>query len=184
MHQQRELALIERARTGDAAAFETLVAPYDRRILSLAYDLVGNAEDARDVYQEALLAVYRALPVFRLESSFATWMQRIAVNQALKFRRRRQRQVPPEMAAEAAEERSGERTPEQVVLNQELRGQLEQSLAGLSSQERLAFALCHLQGVKLMEAARVMDCSVGAVKSYLFRARDKVKRRLADYLDR
>jgi len=183
VHLQGEQALIERARSGDAAAFEVLVAPYDRRILSLTYDLLGNAEDARDVYQEALLAVYRALPGFRRESSFATWMQRIAINQALKFRRRRQRQAPTETAAEAMTERASGPTPEQTVLRGELQEQLEQALATLSPQERLAFALCHLQGVKLREAASVMDCSLGSVKSYLFRARDKVRSRLGKYLD-
>ena len=179
-----ERALIERSRTGDAAAFEALVAPYDRRLLGLAYDLVGNAEDARDVYQEALLAVYRALPGFRMESSFSTWMHRIAINQALKFRRRWRRPEAGETAQEEiAEQRAGGSTPEEVVLDRELRAQLESGLEQLSPQERLAFALCHLQGTRLKDAAVMMDCSVGSVKSYLFRAREKMRGVLGAYLD-
>lgn len=86
-----ERELILRARQGDAPAFALLVRRYDRRILALALDMVGDVDDAQDVFQEALLAAYRGLSQFRMESDFSTWLYRIAVNKALKFRHRRQR---------------------------------------------------------------------------------------------
>jgi len=176
---QRTLLLS--AREGDHRAFAALVAGCDRRILSLAYDMTGNTEDAQDVYQEALLAAYRALPRFRMDSQFSTWLYRIALNQALRFRSRRGRQPPPE---EWWPEQADHPTPEDLTLRGEFHRRLHQALGGLSAQERLAFVLCHHQGFKIEEAAELMACSVGSVKSYLFRGREKLRRQLGEFLEK
>ena len=119
--EERELVL--RAQQGDQWAFEQLVGRYDRRVLSLAYDMVGHPEDAQDIYQEALVAAYKNLPRFRLESDFFTWMYRIAVNKALKFRRRYRKRM--ERAAEELQEgRMDATTPEGALLEAEFREQL------------------------------------------------------------
>lgn len=179
-----ERTWILKAQNGDPRAFEALVRRYDRRVLSLAFDMVGNAEDAQDVFQETFLAAYRALPGFRLESDFFTYLYRIAVNKALNFRRSRARRIsasadnPASLRAE-----NGVSTPEEVVLRAELRGQIEGALKGLSSRERMAFVLCHHQGFKIRQAALFMSCSEGAVKSYLFRAREKMKSVLCKYVE-
>lgn len=173
-------ALILRARKGDQWAFEQLVTRYDRRILSMACDMVGDLDDARDIYQEALIAAYRGLPGFRLESDFSTWLYRIAVNQALKFRRRRSRgvqEVVPEMAP------AGATSAEERMLDRELQAQVDLALETLSRQERMAFVLCHHQGLRIAVAADLMECSTGAVKSYLFRGREKLKKTLQPYMD-
>jgi len=178
-----ERELILRSRQGDGRAFERLVSQYDRRILGLAMDMVGNIEDAQDVFQEALLAAYRGLPRFRMESDFSTWLHRIAVNRAIEFRsqRRRRKELP---AGAAPEEMAGPGdSPDREVLSAELRSQLNLAMAQLSGQERAAFTLCHRQGLRIDHAAEIMDCSSGAVKSYLFRAREKVKRALQHYLE-
>jgi RNA polymerase sigma-70 factor (ECF subfamily) len=91
---QRTLLLS--AREGDHRAFAALVAGCDRRALSLAFDVPGNAEDAQEAYQEALIAAYRALPRFRMDGQFSTWLYRITLRHALRFRSRRQRRPPPE----------------------------------------------------------------------------------------
>ena len=173
--------LILRAQQGDQWAFEKLISHYDRRVLNMARDMVGNAEDAQDIYQEALMAAYRGLPKFRMESDFSTWLYRIAVNKALKFRRRRGAVV--DLEALPADFQRDDATPEKHTLEREFHRQLQQALEALSKKERMAFALCHQQGLKIAEAAALMDCSTGAVKSYLFRGREKVKRSLGKYLD-
>ena len=85
---EAERDLIRRAQGGDGWAFEQLVCPYDRPVLAMARDMVGDLADAQDVYQEALLAAYRGLRKFRMDSSFSTWLYRITVNHALRFRHR------------------------------------------------------------------------------------------------
>ncbi len=179
-----ERTWILKARNGDPRAFEALVSRYDRRVLGLACDMVGNAEDAQDVFQETFLAAYRALPGFRLESDFFTWLYRIAVNKALNFRRSRARRIAASadnLAPLRAE--NGVSTPEEVVLHEELRRQIEEALDSLSNQERMAFVLCHRQGFKIRQAAEFMRCSEGSVKSYLFRARAKVRLALRKYTE-
>jgi RNA polymerase sigma-70 factor, ECF subfamily len=174
---RRELIL--KARQGDPRAFEQLVRQCDRRLLALALDLAGNAADAQDIFQEALIAAHRALPRFRLESDFFTWLYRIAVNQALRFRRRREF-LPGGIETER---RAAGPDPEQAVLEAELQSQFELALDRLSGQERIAFVLCHRQGLRIAQAAAVMVCSEGSVKSYLFRAREKMKAVLQPYLE-
>ncbi len=175
-----ECSLILRAQQGDHRAFAALVTPCDRRILGLACDMAGNPDDAQDIYQEALLAAYRALPNFKMDSAFSTWLYRIAVNKALRFRSRRQRQPPPE---EWWPEHADHPSPEDLALRGEFRAQLHQALGALSSQERMAFVLCHHQGLKIDQAAELMECSSGSVKSYLFRGREKLRRALRQYLE-
>jgi RNA polymerase sigma-70 factor, ECF subfamily len=176
-----ERDLILKAREGDGPAFARLVSRYDRWVLGLALDMVGNAEDARDVFQEAMLAAYRGLRKFRMESEFSTWLYRIAVNRAITFRNQRRRRVSPEANEVEMSDGFG---PERNLLDAELRGQLDRALEELSEKERTAFVLCHRQGVKIGRAAEMMNCSAGAVKSYLFRGREKVKRLLRDYMER
>jgi RNA polymerase sigma-70 factor (ECF subfamily) len=186
-----ERALIARARDGDAVAFEALVAPYDRLLLGVAIDLLGDPEDARDAYQEGLLAVFRALPGFRGDSRFSTWMYRVALNQALRLRGRRERApstraAPLEVLDEtrAAAAVAGGPDPEQRALRRELGAQIEAAMAELSAREHLAFVLCHLHGEPLKQAAEMMECTLGTVKSYLFRARAKLRASLTTYLER
>jgi len=181
-----ERTLIRDAQRGDTRAFEALVRRYDRRVLGLAYEMTGNAEDAQDVYQEALIAAYRALPGFRMKSDFFTWLYRIAVNQALKFRRRYATAYGPAQLmsdGEHGEVAAAETTPEDLALNRELQAQIGDAMETLSAQERMAFVLCHHQGVKIRQAADLMSCSTGSVKTYLFRARKKMRVRLRKYLE-
>ncbi len=178
-----EKQLILDAKTGNPRAFEILVERYDRQILSLAYDILGNVEDAQDVCQESLLSAYRAIEEFRMESAFSTWVYRIVVNKALNYKRRKSRldsasnKVKIELARPAAQERS----PEQNLLDAELQGEIRMALDTLSTQERMAFVLCHHKGFKMRETADLMACTEGSIKSYLFRAREKLKKRLTAY---
>ena len=179
-----ERKLIQNAQQGDQRAFEILVSRYDRRVLTLAYDMARNVEDAQDIFQETLIAAYRSLPGFRFKSAFFTWLYRIAVNKALNFQRRQsyapfstsETDAPNQFADPGGD-------PEHQLLNTELQAQIDLALEALSPHERMAFILCHHQGLKMREAAHLMTCSDGAIKSYLFRARKKMKCLLQHYLE-
>ncbi|NKB71350.1 MAG: sigma-70 family RNA polymerase sigma factor [Candidatus Latescibacteria bacterium] len=178
-----ELTWIERAQEGDAWAFEQLVRRYEQRLLGLVCDIAGSLEDGQDVYQEALIAAYRALPRYRGESAFYTWLYRIGVNRALRFRQQKRRWAALQVEETAVDSTGKVEGPEEALLAAECRQQVQGALERASPQERAAFALCHHQGFKITEAAAMMDCSSGTVKSYLFRARSKVKAALAAYME-
>jgi RNA polymerase sigma-70 factor (ECF subfamily) len=178
---EAERELILRARQGETWAFERLIRRYDRRLLSVALDLTGDLGEAQDVLQDALLAAYRAFPRFRLESDLFTWLYRITVNRARRYRQRRRRW--PEQPGELPDRPTPGVGPEEQVLGEELERQLVQALSELSGQERAAFVLCHRQGLAVAQAAAALSCTEGSVKSYLFRAREKLKRLLGPYLE-
>jgi RNA polymerase sigma-70 factor, ECF subfamily len=180
---QAERELILRSRAGDAWAFEELARRYDRQLCALALDLVGDPMDAQDVVQEALIRAYRALPRFRLESDFFTWLYRIALNQGLRFRAGRSRRQQRHAAAAAEPGPPVLATPEGNLLAAELRHHVEQAMACLSRQERAAFSLCHRMGLPVAQAAAIMECSEGSIKSYLFRARGKLRQMLRPYVE-
>ena len=187
----KERNLILSAQNGDHFAFEQLVSNYDRQVLKLAYSMVGNVDDAQDVYQEALISAYRSLPKFKMKSNFFTWLYRIAVNKAINFNRQKMRHPLESITFENSDSLGYEQSlrttpnenPEASVVNNELKEIIEEAVANISSRERMAFVLCHQQGYKLKEASKLMECSIGAVKSYLFRAREKLKVKLKKYME-
>jgi RNA polymerase sigma-70 factor (ECF subfamily) len=186
--EEREIRLIKRAQDGDPAAFEALVIMYDRQVLRLAYRLVNNLEDARDIYQDVFLLVYRKLSSFRFESEFYTWLYRIVVNQCINFRKwRRRRQAAaltePDTASSFSARRfdSGEPNPEDGVIHREAGAKIQLALTHLSEKQRAVFVLRHFHDMKLQDIARSMGCADGTVKNYLFRATQKMQELLRDY---
>ncbi len=187
----REIELIHKAQNGDSFAFEQLVSGYDRQVLSLAYSIVGNPDDAQDIYQEALIAAYRALPKFRIESNFFTWLYRIAVNKAINFKRKNLKYQVESITKSGSDSYAPDHdlrislsdTPEEVTVRKELKTIIDEAVLLLSTRERMAFVLCHQEGYKLREAAELMNCSLGSVKSYLFRSREKLKAHLKPYME-
>lgn len=187
----REIELIHKAQNGDSFAFEQLVSGYDRQVLSLAYSIVGNPDDAQDIYQEALIAAYRALPKFRIESNFFTWLYRIAVNKAINFKRKNLKYQVESITKSGSDSYAPDHdlrislsdTPEEVTVRKELKTIIDEAVLLLSTRERMAFVLCHQEGYKLREAAELMNCSLGSVKSYLFRSREKLKAHLKSYME-
>lgn len=182
MPQETEQELVASARAGDAAAFERLVRPMESRMLAVAAGFAHTPDDADDIYQDAMLAAYRALPKFKAESRFGTWLHRIVVNTALSNRRRLQRAW--RKLAEVREECEREEryiapdSPESALLNSELGARINEALNALTDKERMAFVLCHQQGFRIGEAAEITGSTDGAVKVALFRAREKLKARL------
>jgi len=157
-------SLIERAQAGDRSAFELLVQRYDRQVLRLALNVLGGTEDARDVYQEAFLKIYRHLPRFRFECASYTWIYRIVTNICLDHLRRRrshpeeQPPLPPQSASKERrdvdffDDQPGNGThsdPEREVLGHEIGRQVEAALEALSPRERMVFEMRHYQGMRL-----------------------------------
>ena len=185
MLKETEEELVKSAQAGNIAAFERLVRLLERQMLAVAAGFAHTPDDANDIFQDAMLAAYRALPGFKLESKFSTWLHKIVVNTALSNRRKLKR-TWQKIAALQEEYQHEEQylepnSPESTMLNSELNTQINRAKARLSDTERMAFVLCHQQGHKIREAAQIMDSSENSVKVVLFRARNKLREQLADY---
>jgi RNA polymerase sigma-70 factor, ECF subfamily len=187
-----ERVLVERAQAGNRPAFEELVRRYDRDVLRLALNLMKRTEDARDVYQEAFLKVYRNLHRFRFECSFYTWLYRIVTNVCLDQLRRRQARPEdqaPEIHATQFEDGSGDfferqrenratLDPERHLLGQEIKTRLDAAMDRLSARERIVFEMKHYQGLKLRAIGDALGTSEETVKNSLFRATRKLRSEL------
>lgn len=185
MLQETEEELVRSAQAGNIGAFERLMRLLEQQMLSVAAGFAHTPDDANDIYQDAMLAAYKALPNFKLESKFSTWAHKIVVNTALSNRRKLKRTWRKLAAIQAEyeyeEKYTDKRSPEDSLLGEELSSQIQKAMASLNDSERIAFVLCHQQGFKLKEAAEIMSCTESSVKVVLFRARNKLKQRLADY---
>lgn len=182
--------LVERVQKGDKAAFDLLVRKYQHRVLKLVSRFVNDAAEAEDVAQEAFIKAYRALPAFRGDSAFYTWLYRIAINTAkntLVSNRRRPVDFDldlqdPEQHDRQAKLKEAD-TPEGVLLTDEIRGVVEEALEQLPEDLRKAIVLRELEGLSYEEIAEAMDCPVGTVRSRIFRAREAIDKKLKPLLD-
>src|SRR5664279_1858277 len=184
--------LIRAAQRGDQDAFEQLVRAYDQSVLRLAMNLLRSPEDARDVYQEAFLRVYRNLHAFRFDCSFHTWLYRIVTNICLD--QLRKRKVRKEEAAvvetsegpidrmETYEEEGAASDPERVMWNRELKQRIDSALVGLTPRERMVFELRHYQGLRLRNIGEMLGTTEEAAKNCLFRATQKMRGVLGDFV--
>lgn len=184
--------LVLEAQAGNRAAFEQLVKRYDRNVLRLALNLMKQTEDARDVYQEAFLKVYRNLHRFRFECSFYTWLYRIVTNVCLdQLRRRKARpeDQSPELHPAKYEEGSTDfferqkehrstLDPEKHLASQEIKTRLATAMLRLSPRERVVFEMKHYQGLKLRAIGDALGTSEETVKNSLFRATRKLRAEL------
>ncbi|MFQ5630749.1 MAG: RNA polymerase sigma factor [bacterium] len=187
--EQRETNLIKRAQNGDTQAFDALVRLHDRRILQITYSMLSHLQDAQDVYQETFIRAYVKLESYRFESSFATWLGRIAINLSINRRKQRKRRqwfsLDEKPDSQLHEEMEGNhrdmRTADDSVAENEFYQHIHSSLRVLSEQQRAAFTLKHLHGYKITEISKMMNCAEGTVKNYLFRATQKLKKELMPY---
>jgi RNA polymerase sigma-70 factor (ECF subfamily) len=184
-----ERALVAEAQTGNRAAFEELVRRYDRDVLRLALNLMKRPEDARDVYQEAFLKVYRNLHRFRFECSFYTWLYRIVTNVCLDHLRRRQARPEdqaPELSTghheegitdffERQREHRPTQDPERTLIGKEIKSHIARAMERLSPRERIVFEMKHYQGLKLRAIGDVLGTTEETVKNSLFRATRKLR---------
>ena len=183
--------LVERAQRGDKRAFELLVEKYQHKLARLVSRLVRDPGEAEDVTQEAFIKAYRALPSFRGDSAFYTWLYRIGINTAKNFLVAAGRRAPTstEVDAEEAEGYEGSEqlhdinTPESLLLSKEIAGTVNAAIEALPEELRSAIQLRELEGMSYEEIAKLMDCPIGTVRSRIFRAREAIAERLKPLLD-
>ena len=184
--------LIRAVQRGDHEAFEQLVRAYDQSVLRLAMNLLRSAEDARDVYQEAFLRVFRNIHTFRFDCSFHTWLYRIVTNICLdhlrkrKVRKEEQTTIDtpegPLDRMDAFEEESAGSDPERNLWNRQLGRRIEGALKDLTPRERMVFELRHYQGLRLRNIGEILGTSEEAAKNCLFRATQKMRTMLGDFV--
>ena len=183
--------LVERAQRGDKQAFGLLVEKYQRKLARLVSRLVRDPGEVEDVTQEAFVKAYRALPSFRGDSAFYTWLYRIGINTAKNYLVAMGRRAPTSTEVEAEEAEgfdSGEllreiSTPESLLLTKEIAGTVNAAIEALPEELRSAIQLRELEGMSYEEIAKLMDCPVGTVRSRIFRAREAIAERLKPLLD-
>ncbi|MFM2397410.1 MAG: hypothetical protein RLZZ144_660 [Pseudomonadota bacterium] len=182
--------LVERVQRGDKHAFELLVAKYQRRLGRLISRFVRNSGDAEDVTQEAFIKAYRALPAFRGDSAFYTWLYRIGINTAKNHLITQGRRVPTSTALDAEEAENFDdasllhevSTPENELMSKQVAGVVNASLQQLPDDLRTALTLREIEGLSYEEIAEVMNCPIGTVRSRIFRAREVVATNLRPLL--
>ena len=190
--QTDEKALIRAAQEGDQDAFGQLVRAYDQSVLRLAMNLLRSPEDAQDVYQEAFLRVYRNLNHFRFDCSFHTWLYRIVTNLCLDQMRKRKVRKEESSEMEGSDgpvdrmdrfqESRPEGDPQRSMFTGQLRQRIEEALHQLTARERMVFELRHYQGLKLRNIGEVLGTSEEAAKNCLFRATQKMRVALGDFV--
>jgi RNA polymerase sigma-70 factor, ECF subfamily len=187
--------LVEACRSGDRRAFQMLYERYERKVYAVAYGFLRNPEDALDVVQEAFIKVHRYLPNFEGQSSFYTWLYRIAANLCIDHLRRNTRKKDVEFDDRLRHDGAQESTaadalpasvlgsPSEAVENKEILSAVEQSLVHLSDKHRAVIVMRELQGLSYAEMAKAMNCSKGTIMSRLFHARRNMQKLLRERLE-
>jgi RNA polymerase sigma-70 factor, ECF subfamily len=185
-----ETDLIRAAQRGDSDAFEQLVRSYDSTVLRMAFNLLRSEEDARDVYQEVFLRVYRNLPKFRFDCAFSTWLYRIVANLCLDQIRRRKvrREEPAALNPDGNEldrfqylpESRADVDPQRRLMSAEVSYRVREILEKLTPRERLVFEMRHFQGMRLKAIGESLGVTEEAAKNCLFRATQKMRASLGD----
>ena len=179
-----DLAVVTKARLGDADAFRVLVERHSRPLFRVAFRMTGNQQDAEDVVQESFLRAWRQLGKFDERASFGTWLYRIATNCSLDvMRSRKRRSALSEAEDPALALPSGDPSPERVAMSGEVRERVAEAMDGLSASERTAFVLRHFEGMRIVDVSRVLGCQPGAAKHSVFRAVQKLRRALEPLLN-
>jgi RNA polymerase sigma-70 factor (ECF subfamily) len=182
--------LVERAQRGDKHAFELLVAKYQRKLARLLSRFVRDSAEVEDVTQEAFIKAYRALPSFRGESAFYTWLYRIGINTAKNYLVAMGRRAPTTTEFDAEEAESFEEagllrevnTPESALMTKQIAQVVSDAVEGLPDELKTAISLREIEGLSYEEIADIMNCPIGTVRSRIFRAREAIAEKLRPLL--
>jgi RNA polymerase sigma-70 factor (ECF subfamily) len=186
-----DLSLVQRVQRGDKGAFDVLVLKYQHKVVKLVMRYVRNAAEAEDIAQDAFIKAYRALPQFRGDSAFYTWLYRIAINTAKNAVVARDRNpvdfdldmTNNDESYDMQGRLKDSETPEALVLTDEIRTTVNVAIANLPDDLRTAIVLRELEGLSYEEIAATMDCPVGTVRSRIFRAREAIDSRLREVFE-
>ena len=183
-------ALVERVQSGEKRAFDMLVLKYQHKLIKLISRYIRDQSEVMDVAQESFLKAYRALPNFRGDSAFYTWLYRIAINTAKNYLVAQSRRPPDEdVDSTEAEQYEGESdlkenaTPERLLLRDEIERTVVEAIEQLPEDLRTAITLRELEGLSYEDIAVAMDCPIGTVRSRIFRAREAINKRLEPLMD-
>jgi RNA polymerase sigma-70 factor, ECF subfamily len=182
--------LVQRVQAGDKKAFDLLVLKYQQRIVHVITGFVHDPVEALDVAQEAFIKAYRAIPNFRGDSAFYTWLYRIAINTAKNYLTAAARR-PPTMDVDAADatnyydapELKEYETPESNIMRNELEQAIHQAIEDLPEDTATAIKLREFEGMSYEEISQVMDCPIGTVRSRIFRAREAIDARVNEIMN-
>ena len=183
--------LVARAQRGDKQAFELLVEKYQRKLARLLSRFIRDPAEVEDVTQEAFIKAYRALPAFRGDSAFYTWLYRIGINTAKNYLMAMGRRAPTSTEVEAEEAEGFEEgeqlrdinTPESLLLSSEIAQTVNATIEGLPEELRTAIQMREIEGMSYEDIAKAMDCPIGTVRSRIFRAREAIAEQLRPLLD-
>ncbi len=183
--------LVERAQRGDKHAFELLVSKYQRKLARLLARFIRDPAEVEDVAQEAFIKAYRALPSFRGDSAFYTWLYRIGINTAKNHLVAMGRRAPTTTGFDSEEAEGfadGEQlrdinTPENVLMSKEIAGTVNAAIEALPEELRTAIQLREIEGLSYEEIASIMNCPIGTVRSRIFRARESIAEKLRPLID-
>ena len=185
MSEQADKQLVERIQRGDKRAFDILTLKYQHKIVGLVSRYINDADEVMDVVQEAFIKAYRALPRFRGDSAFYTWLYRIAINTAKNHLVSRSRR-PPDTDIDVDGEFQGDSVvltdvggPEDAMLKVQLEKVIFSTIDELPEELKVAVTLREFEGLSYEEIAEVMECPVGTVRSRIFRAREAIEKRIA-----
>ena len=182
--------LVARAQRGDKQAFEMLVEKYQRKLARLLSRFIRDPAEVEDVTQEAFIKAYRALPAFRGDSAFYTWLYRIGINTAKNYLMAMGRRAPTSTEVEAEEAEGFEEgeqlrdinTPESLLLSNEIAQTVNATIEGLPEELRKAIQMREIEGMSYEDIAQAMDCPIGTVRSRIFRAREAIAEQLRPLL--
>jgi RNA polymerase sigma-70 factor, ECF subfamily len=189
--EESDLVLVKRVQRGDKSAFDLLVRKYQHKVVKLVLRYVRNPAEAEDIAQEAFIKAYRALPQFRGDSAFYTWMYRIAINTAKNSLASRDRSpiaydldlTDPEESHSVQTKLQDPDTPEGMALTEEIRQIVNSAIEALPEELKTAIVLRELDGLSYEEIAAAMECPVGTVRSRIFRAREAIDKRLREVFE-
>ncbi|MGW8183506.1 MAG: RNA polymerase sigma factor RpoE [Burkholderiales bacterium] len=182
--------LVERAQRGDKQAFDLLVSKYQRKLARLLSRFIRDAAEVEDVTQEAFIKAYRALPTFRGDSAFYTWLYRIGINTAKNYLVAMGRRAPTSTDVDTEEAEGFEggeqlrdlNTPENELMSRQVAENVNQTLAELPEELRTAITLREIEGLSYEDIANIMNCPIGTVRSRIFRAREAIATKLRPLL--
>ena len=182
--------LVARAQRGDKQAFELLVEKYQRKLARLLSRFIRDPAEVEDVTQEAFIKAYRALPAFRGDSAFYTWLYRIGINTAKNYLMAMGRRAPTSTEVEADEAEGFEEgeqlrdinTPESMLLSNEIAQTVNATIEQLPEELRTAIQMREIEGMSYEDIAKAMDCPIGTVRSRIFRAREAIAEQLRPLL--
>lgn len=183
--------LVERVQRGDKQAFGLLVVKYQRKLMRLLSRLIRDSAEVEDVAQETFIKAYRALPSFRGDSAFYTWLYRIGINTAKNFLVSQGRRAPTSTEFDSEEAETFDEgdqlrdinTPERLLLSKQIGETVESAMDALPDELRTAIMLRELEGLSYEEIAVIMECPIGTVRSRIFRAREAISERLKPLLE-